>query len=111
MKYHGKTAGLHKVWDGGVGAFEGESTTEHAMEISTSIRSAYPKSFFGDRADDTNPENWAKEGMDNAKNSVYNTDEDGDVSENYITAGQKLAEQEAALAGYRLAALLNELLA
>jgi hypothetical protein len=60
---------------------------------------------------DLSPANWAKEGMVNAKNVVYNTPKEQDVSTNYVETSRQLAEQEAALAGYRLAAILNKLLA
>jgi hypothetical protein len=110
VKINGKKVALHKIWDSGLGIFEGESSTEHAMEISTTIRSAYPKTFFGARADDMNPTDWATEGMDNARKYAYSIKEDETVSDNYVTTGQKMAEQEAALAGYRLAAILNQLL-
>lgn len=110
VKYHGTNTGIHKLWDSGLGTFNSKPTTENAMAISTQIRSAYPKEFFGARADDLNPADWAAEGMENAKNYAYNTPEFEEISENYVTQGQKIAQQEAALAGYRLAGLLNELL-
>ena len=70
----------------------------------------YPASTFGTKADDLDPVNWSHEGFENAKKYVYSTPENQPVSTAYLTTGKQVAERQAALAGYRLANLLNTLL-
>ena len=110
VKYRNTNTSVHKLWDSGLGAFDGSANADNAMAISIAIRAAYPKSMFGDKVDDLNPTDWATEGMENAKKYAYNTPEYQEVTNDYMVAGRKVAEQEAALAGYRLAAMLNQLL-
>jgi hypothetical protein len=111
VRYEGKRLNLHHIWDEGVGAFEEAATPESADMLGNDISARYPEKYFGERVKDLSPANWAKEGMVNAKNVVYNTPKEQDVSTNYVETSRQLAEQEAALAGYRLAAILNKLLA
>lgn len=108
--YKNKTTNLHKVWDGGVGVFEGPSAMENVQEISQKLIALYPISFFNGKTNDLRPENWADEGMQNAKEYVYNTPQDKPLNQAYIQSGQAFSEQQAALAGYRLAGLLNHML-
>lgn len=103
---------LHKLWDEGLGEFSGSQNIADAATIAASITARYPKnSFDATQLNDLKPEDWAKEGMQNAKQYVYTTPENQVVSNEYIDAGKHISEQEIALAGYRLAALLNTLLA
>ncbi len=110
--YNNKTTNTHSLWDSGVGAFENKNSraTDHAKELAIMIMQMYPASSFGERANDLEPLNWAKEGFDNAKKYVYSTPENQAPSTEYLVTGKQIAEQQAALAGYRLANLLNSLL-
>lgn len=110
VRVNNERINVHKLWDGGVGVFANDNTFVKASAVSTAIQEQYPQTYFGDRATNINAEDWAKEGMENAKTYVYNTPENQDVSSTYIANGKELAKQQAALAGYRLAALLNQLL-
>lgn len=101
---------MHKLWDGGLGLFTGNSTEEHAKTIANELMAAYPPEYFGDRVNELNPEVWADEGMTNAKEHVYNTPEYQPVSDEYLAQGKELAGQSAVIAGYRLANLLTSLL-
>ena len=102
---------LHHIWDGGVGAFDNSSTPEEVEMMARDIEKRYPANYFGNRVTDLNPKDWAKEGMEVAKKYVYSTPKEQDVSSNYVENGRQIAEQEVALAGYRLAGVLNKLLA
>ncbi len=110
VSYDGKRTNLHHLWDSGVGVFEGENSPEHINQLAESITSLYPERYFGTKVDDLDPEHWSREGWNQAKEYVYSTPENNSVSDDYIQAGQKISEQNAALAGYRLAHLLNQLL-
>lgn len=110
VQYKSSKINLHKLWDGGVGAFEGSNSTSHVNELANTLTSEYPESSFGARVNDLKPENWVKEGMDNAQQYVYSTPMNQQVSTAYLENGKRVSEQQAVLAGYRLAKLLNQLL-
>ena len=112
ITYDNKRMNLHSLWDSGVGSFAGKNnrTTDHAKELAVTIMQLYPASGFGNRANDLDAKNWAQEGLANAQKYVYSTPENQAPSTAYLTSGKQLAEQQAALAGYRLANLLNTLL-
>jgi hypothetical protein len=105
------TINLHRLWDGGVGNFDSDFTAENADRLANMITALYPESYFGNQINDLNPENWAWQGLNNAKKYVYSTPEYQPPASDYIETGKRIAEQEVALAGYRLAILLNHLLA
>ncbi len=109
IRYHDEKINLHRLWDGGVGLLEKNPVPEEVNAAANLIISHYPENFFGKRVNDLKPEDWVREGMDLAKTSVYNTPENQTPSPDYIEANQKLAEQQMALAGYRLAKILNQL--
>lgn len=106
---------LHKYWDGGLGMFNQASFGKHAQpdgvsHLSTAITAAYPPEQFGAMVTDLDPEHWVNEGFALSSNVVYATYEKQVPNSTYIESGQRLSEQQVALAGYRLANLLNLLL-
>ena len=109
IRYNNDKINLHKLWDSGVGAFN-DTTVEKAASLANRISATYPKAYFGDRVKVVKPDEWAKEGMEVAKQSAYNTPENQYPRDEYFSNGKKVAEQQVALAGYRLAELLNQLL-
>lgn len=106
---------LHLLWDFGCGAFmpvgrpldtEGQRTIRD--QAAAIIREFPPSKFAELRQMD--PMQWAREGLTLAKGYVY-TMRPGDVpSQQYLEQGARLCRKRAALAGYRLAALLNAVL-
>lgn len=102
---------LHSLWDSGVGFFSGEATQQNVSDLTRIITTQYPESYFGDQINNLKPEDWASEGLKLATTVVYNTPERQIPSTAYVETGKQAAEQRTALAGYRLAALLNKLLA
>jgi len=104
---------LHSFWDEGLGllpmtnntAMSGKSIEKLAKEI----QQKYPEKFFGDKIYNLKAKDWAKQSFQIAKNFAYNTQENAVPSAQYITQGQILVKQQLALAGYRLANLLNRL--
>lgn len=111
VKFNNERINAHKIWDMGLGVFSGESSIVHTTDIANSIVATYPKAYFGNAVNELDPTVWAQEGVENAKKYVYSTPENQPVSNAYIETGKQLSQKQAALAGYRLANLLNQLLA
>lgn len=108
---------LHRVWDSGCGAFDvgmrGWDTGAGVRidALSKKIEAAYPKTLLASEISTLNPESWAKSGFNIAKTFAYTAPEGGTPSRNYVRRGQEISMRQAALAGYRLAEILNEALA
>lgn len=103
---------LHSLWDGGAGLFPGHPREEmkssalaQAKELMTSIpRSALPTVTEAD------PDKWTLESFEVAKTLVYSTTEGQAPNAEYIKKAKDAAAHRAALAGYRLADLINKAL-
>lgn len=108
VQYKGERVNLHKLWDEGLGMFEGEASAQRMEDLTRQITGDYPESSIVNKAADLNYDDWTREGMDNATGYVYNTPEDKAPSEEYFKNGRQIVEQQVALAGYRLAHLLNQ---
>ncbi len=108
--YQNKRMSLHQLWDEGVGIFEGNASSDNVDIITAKLVSTYPKDRFGNKVNDFNFNNWTAEGMSIANEYTYAVDEETVPSPGYLDAGKTICEQQAALAGYRLGNLLNELL-
>ena len=74
------------------------------------IQSQFPQQSFHKELTDTHPEDWADDGFNLAKNFVYSTSENQVLSASYIKHGQFIIKRQIALAGYRLAEMLNKTL-
>lgn len=105
-----KTMGLHTLWDGNNGEFANEKHPDIA-KIYTTIISQYPESYFGTKVHDLSPDHWTQEGIKLSKDTVYTTKENETPDAQYLSSMNKIAYQQIALAGYRLANLLNTLFA
>jgi len=103
------TTSLHTLWDNGFNFLSGEVTDENASSIAHTITALYPESYFGNKANDLYPEDWANEGTNLAIKITYQTPEYEVPSTDYQGLGTQTVEQQLALAGYRLAHLLNTL--
>ena len=103
---------LHSLWDGGAGLVPnypretGEARTAAVAEA-RALAAALPKSGFRE-AGDLDPDDWAKESSGLAESFVYTTPEGAAPSADYLAKSQTLAAKRLALAGYRLADLLNK---
>jgi len=107
--HHTKIKDLHSLWDYGAGVF-GTKNPEAIHQLTQEITAHYPEATFANQINDLNPEDWAQEGMKLATTVIYNTPENVKPSDNYLALAQQTSEQEVALAGYRLAIMLNQLL-
>jgi hypothetical protein len=106
----GALINLHRYWDSGAGIFSANLTADHVKKLAAAIMTAFPKKTFGSRAKDIDPAIWAAEGKQTATTFVYQTAEEQTPDTAYIANARKIAEQKTALAGYRLAELINHLI-
>ena len=91
---------LHRQWDNALGFFDercglSSSKAQRANCFADKLQTEYPEKYFGSKTTDLNPQDWADESFDLAKSQ---------------TQSQEVLKQQLALAGYRLANLLNALL-
>lgn len=102
---------LHTFWDHGLGLLPSTYTPSitQVRTLSTQLEQTYPESFFANQVQDLQPMDWATQSNRIARNDVYSIKPGAKLSKTYITNGQQIAEQQMTLAGYRLAALLNQL--
>lgn len=110
IKFKGQEINMHKFWDEGAGEFMGSFAPDHAAKLATQIEEQYPESYFGNKTSVSAPDAWAAEGVTFAKANVYIAPENEPLTEDYIDQSKQRAMQQAALAGYRLANVLNKLL-
>lgn len=108
---------LHSLWDGGVGLFDRlnrplDNNGRAAVKmVALSLEAGFPEGRFGRRVGERNPDRWALESFDIAKRFVYSTPEGGTPNARYFEIGQGIVAERVSLAGYRLASLLNRILA
>lgn len=104
---------LHALWDYGCGLFRptmrplSEGDAAKIRDLAASIEKEFPY----DQLAELNaklPKDWANESEVLAKIVVYNLPEKGVPSKDYLDKGQAVAKRRIALAGYRLADLLNQ---
>ncbi len=125
---------LHLFWDRGLGEFRPfeKSKAQTGLMIylfAQGIEQRYPLKYFQQtkvsNLNATEPETpqltqdhdklslppieWALESRGFAESFVYQLDENTSPSEEYINQGRVIAEKRLALAGYRLAAMLNSI--
>ena len=106
---------LHSFWDFGGGLFRGEPrplSSESKARIdalATKLTAEYPAKAFK-AVSDLNPDDWAKESFELSKTVVYDLKEGSTPSDAYVQKAQDVSGHRIALAGYRLARLLNQLL-
>lgn len=101
---------LHSLWDSGCGVFQEGMSRENIAALANAIMTQFPKESLAAKTSDLKPENWASDDLDLAKKQVYNTAENQMPNTAYIEACKQTAQQQSALAGYRLGAMLNDLL-
>lgn len=108
---------LHQVWDLGGGLFQpvtrplDPEAKGRILIQAQNIASRNPMTKFVQQLKDKSPMDWAKESLELAKTVVYRGIEPGDEpTVGYVAICKTVCAQRAALAGYRLADLLNRLL-
>jgi hypothetical protein len=102
---------LHGYWDGlvwqSLGRLPGEADPEYVDRVALALAQRHPRAGFAAALNDRDYASWARDGFQIAKTQVYSTAPERRPDEAYRTASIRAAENAAALAGYRLAELLN----
>ncbi len=109
VRYNNERVNLHRLWDGGVGVLEMKASQENVEVLTKMLTTLYPPSYFAKQTNELDADHWARAGLSNAQMYVYQTTEEQTVSVEYLASNRKIAQQQLALAGYRLANVLNQL--
>lgn len=97
---------LHALWDSGAKFL---SKNPIISKTAAQLESEYPMSYFKQQLEATTPEEWGK--MDTSQLFfIYDTPPFTSPSPAYITKAQSTAKYQIALAGYRLALVLEKVL-
>ncbi|NGX26820.1 MAG: hypothetical protein K940chlam6_00745 [Chlamydiae bacterium] len=105
----GKYANLHLLWDSGAGAFSENRYLENSFDskpIAKELMQKYPRKNFSKIH---SPEQWAEESHKLAVTVAYQVKEGSTPSEEYLEKVREVSKSQAALAGYRLAEILNSI--
>lgn len=103
---------LHALWDSGVGLFYfSHQQYRHYLKGVPSqaeqLEAEYPPAYFAQKLLIHSPQAWAQESFDLAKANAYTLPENNSPNGDYVRIGQQISAEQAALAGYRLANVLN----
>jgi hypothetical protein len=105
---------LHGYWDSAITRNfhrqSGESEAAYVSRIARTVQQRHPQTDFTSALAVRSYESWARDGLRIAENEVYLTPAGAAPSAAYKRATYRTAELSVALAGYRLAALLNRTL-
>lgn len=98
---------LHRLWDGMAGAYGARATDSEIREWADALRKTHPVARFGARTK-LDPTVWATESHQLARDIAYDGLTPGKApDEPYLERVRDVSRQRLALAGYRLAALLE----
>ncbi len=112
-----RVTNLHFFWDAAGGAFgyDGpkrpldQAGKDRMLALAQGVMKEYPAESMPE-SQDTDPHTWVTESNRLARDVVYkNITDGGEPSKAYTDEAQKLSRKRLALAGYRLAAVLNSL--
>jgi hypothetical protein len=106
---------LHALWDACVGQYGSvyaplaEEDYERVMLVVEEITKEVTKESVKEKLEVKDVEEWAKESYVIAKEFVYTVNDGDTITEDYIKQGRKIVNERLALAGYRLALMMEEL--
>lgn len=103
-----KNMSLHRYWDGGAGLFRKYSGKQGINRLATEIQMQYPRKSFQKQLAKPKVKSWAWESYNLAKHNAYAIQEYSSVTPEYQNSSQEIVKQQIALAGYRLADLLDQ---
>ena len=110
IKY-GKINKLHTVWDQCFTLTNKKYSDKKAViELAQQLQNQYPKSDFTEALKDNNPTDWAYQSRQLAIKYVYQVPYNGKITKQYQKQGKVICQKQLALAGYRLADILNQIL-
>lgn len=97
---------LHKYWDNGAGFFTGKNKLYLIKDKAQLLEKKWPCSNFGTQK---NPEMWAKSSHEVAVTQAYQINPKEIPNKQYQINAQNTAQKQVAMAGCRLALLLNDI--
>lgn len=112
---------LHRYWDSGLNGFgkplrhypasykELKAKRKSTQRLYRRIQHAYPYATYGRPARDLQSSTWINESYKIAKKQAYNVRYRGRPSAKYIKQNRRVIKRQIALAGYRLAFVLNSI--
>jgi len=101
--FFGDNTNLHSLWDSGLIRRTQKSWSEYAAELHKR------ESFKRRTAVNLDPASWAAESFKLAESNAYNIPDDGELGQEYFEKNIPVVEQRLAIAGVRLAMMLNEI--
>jgi phage-related protein len=111
VQFQGRESNLHFFWDVGgglllpeIGRPQGKEDAKRIDDLAADCMRALPPSKANLSLD---PMAWAREGNALARRFVYDTAEGGEPSAAYVDKTRSTTRRQLALAGYRMAAMLN----
>lgn len=119
-----KTHNLHTLWDTGIGMFWPDTPKlasrkqrwaysikrkRAIRKMASQIEKQYPQSDFKRKLNRMQPGGWAFESYSLAKNFAYTLGLHQHPNSAYVKKGREIVKRRIAVAGYRLAKLLNQL--
>ncbi len=105
---------LHSLWDQGVGLLDKDGQPYQAnqkqiRELALKLQQKYPHQHYTREIADVNSQDWAENGYKLAQHFVYKIPQGKAPSKSYTRKAQVIAGERIALAGYRLAVILNQM--
>jgi hypothetical protein len=97
---------LHSLWDSVLGEFDSRQSKGIPTDANN-IEAEFTESSLGGLVQELDPAIWAKESHSLAVSNAYALTEGSKPSAAYIQTAKQIAKERLALAGYRLAHLLN----
>ncbi len=120
MPEEARVRNLHSFWDSGAGAFGfdtpkrplDEAGKARILALAEEVMKAYPLDANAAAAGDIEPLHWVEESNALGRSVVYKNIKEGDApSKAYTDEAQRVVRMRLALAGYRLAGVLNKMFA
>jgi hypothetical protein len=108
------TNNLHAYWDQSARQIKPNNkhypfNNKQVLALAKAIQADYPKNVFGNAVNDFSVKNWTAESYTLAQQKVYDITQGSTPSAGYKKMQKESAARQMALAGYRLAGLLNQL--
>lgn len=102
VKFLGKPSNLHRVWDSDIITAEHPTAVDYADQLDSWLDSLDTAAVQKGTTTD-----WALAAHKLAKDDAYNIPADGDLDTSYVDANDPVIDEQLAVAGLRLAAILN----
>lgn len=105
---------LHHYWDQGAGLFHSKGkhyplSNRAVWRLANKLMADYPRARLAAQSANLNAQSWTRHSFQIAKDSAYQIPQNTSPSKAYQAHAESIAAKRIVLAGYRLAAMLNQL--